>query len=147
MQFRYQRRIYPPSLSYFINSQCGFWKPTFGHQAKVTYKVRKSVYNIEMYFKQFFTCLERTSTFITSIFRTIYRSSSPEVFSKKGVLLQICSIFTEEYSWSHTFAWMFSCKLSKLFVEQLSWKKLWVTASVYMKVNAAYACRHSPVQS
>ena len=23
--------------------------------------------------------------------------------------------------WSHTFAWMFSCKLSKLFVEHLSW--------------------------
>ena len=31
----------------------------------------KGVYNIEMYFKQFFTYLERTSTFIISIFRTI----------------------------------------------------------------------------
>ena len=139
---RHQRRIYTLFFVFYQQPQL-----IFGYQAKVTYKVRKSVYNIEMYFKQFFTCLERTSTFITSIFRTIYRSSSPEVFSKKGVLLQICSIFTEEYSWSHTFAWMFSCKLSKLFVEQLSWKKLWVTASVYMKVNAAYACRHSPVQS
>ena len=77
----------------------------------------------------------------------IYRSSSPEVFSEKGVLLQICSIFTEEYSWSHTFAWIFSCKLSKLFVEHFLEKHLWVTASVYMKVNAAYAYRHSPVQS
>ena len=89
---------------------------------KGTYKGRKSVYNIEMYFKQFFTSLKRTSTFITIIFRALYRSSSPEVFSEKGVLPQICSIFTEEYSWSHTFAWMFSCKLSKLFVEHLSWK-------------------------
>ena len=90
----------------------GFWKLTFAHQAKVTYKVRKSVYNIEMYFKQLFTRLKRTSKCITSIFRTIYRSSSPEVFRKKGVLLQICSIFTKEYSWRHTFAWIFSCKLS-----------------------------------
>ena len=85
-------------------------------------KVRKSVYNTEMHFKHLFTCLERNSTFITSIFRTIYRNSSPEVFSKKDVLLQICSIFTEEYSWSHTFAWMFTSKLSKSFVEHLSWK-------------------------
>ena len=107
MQFRYQRRIYT-LLSCFINNH-------HGHQAKVTHKVKKSVYNIEMYFKQFFICLERTSAFTTSIFRTIYRSSSPD--------LQICSIFTEEYSWRNFFAWMFSCKLSKWFVEQLSWKK------------------------
>ena len=52
-------------------------KTNISDQAKVLYKVRKSGYNIEMYFKQFFTCLERTSTFIiASIFRTIYRSSS-----------------------------------------------------------------------
>ena len=72
-----------PPLSCFINNDDGLWKLTFGHQAKVTYQVIKSVYNIEMYLKQFFTCLERTSRFITSIFTTIYRSSSPEVFSKK----------------------------------------------------------------
>ena len=146
MQLRYQRRIYTPS---FVFYQQPLWllKTNLGHQAKVTYKVRKSVFNIEIYFKQFFTCLERISTFITSIFRTIYRSSSPEVFFEKGVLLQICSIFAEEYSWSHTFAWMFSCKLSKLFVEHFLEKHLWVTASGYMKVNAAYAYRHSPVQS
>ena len=52
---------------------------------------------MEIYFKGFFNYLEKTSTFITSIFRTIYRSGSPEVFSKNGVLLQICSTFTEEY--------------------------------------------------
>ena len=52
-----------------------------------TYKFWQSVYNIKTYFKQFFTCLERTSTFITSMFRTIYRSSSPDVFSKKDVQL------------------------------------------------------------
>ena len=50
-----------------------------------------------MYLNQYFTYLERTSIFIASIFRTIYRSSSPEVFSKNGVCMQICSIFTEEY--------------------------------------------------
>ena len=59
---------------------------------KGTYKGRKSVYNIEMYFKQFFTSLVRTSTFITSIFRGIYRSNSQKVFSKKGVLLVYASL-------------------------------------------------------
>ena len=59
---------------------------------KGTYKGRKSVYNIEMYFKQFFTSLVRTSTFITSIFRAIYRSNSQKVFSKKGVLLVYASL-------------------------------------------------------
>ena len=72
-----------PSLSCFINNCYGFWNLTFGHQAKVTYKVRKSVYNIEMYFKQISTCLEKTSAFITSTFRTIYISSLLEVLSKK----------------------------------------------------------------
>ena len=54
---------------------------------------------MEFYFKGFFNYLEKTSTFITYIyiFRTIYRSGSPLVFSKNGVLLQICTIFTEEY--------------------------------------------------
>ena len=69
-----------PSLSCFFNNDCGFWKLTFGHQAKVAYKVRKSVYSIE----KFFTCLERSSIFITFRFRTIYRSSFPEVFSKNA---------------------------------------------------------------
>ena len=107
MQLRYQRRIYTPSLV-FYQQPLWFLKTniTFGHQAEVTYKVRKSVCNIEMYFKQFFTCLERNPKFITSIFRTIYRSSSPEVLSKKGVPLQMCSMFTEEYRWRQTFAWM-----------------------------------------
>ena len=50
-----------------------------------------------MYFKQFFDSLERTFTFITSIFRMIYRSSYQDRFSEKSVLVQICSIFTEEY--------------------------------------------------
>ena len=29
--------------------------------------------------------------------KTVYRMNSPDVFSKKGVLLQICFIFLEEY--------------------------------------------------
>ena len=45
-------------LSCFLNNHYGFWKLTFGHLAKVMQKVRKSVYNIKRYFKQFFT-LER----------------------------------------------------------------------------------------
>ena len=47
-----------------------------------------------MYFKQFFTFLEKA------------------VFTKKGVLLQVRSIFTEEYPCG-SFAWMFPCKVSK----------------------------------
>ena len=64
---------------------------------EVLYKVTRGGYNIEIYFKQFFTCLERTSTFINSVFRAIYKSSSRYVLSEKSVLLQIRSIFTEEY--------------------------------------------------
>ena len=137
----YQRRIYTPS--FVLYQEPLRLLKTFGHQAEVTYKVRKSVYNTEMYFKQFFTCLERTSTFITSIFRTIYRSSSPEVFSKIGVLLQTCSIFTEEYRWSHTFARIFSCKLSKLFVEQLSWKNSgWLLLCIWKRMQHMLAGIH-----
>ena len=51
-------------LSCFINNHYGLKKLTFGYQAKVTQKNRKSVYNIKMYFKQFFTFLERISTII-----------------------------------------------------------------------------------
>ena len=125
------------------------WPPV-----KLTYKVRKSVFITEMYFKKFFTCLERTSTFITSIFRTIYRSSFPEVFSIKGVLLQTSSIFTEEHSCKSVisihFTLLHGCSpvnclnySHNIFLE----KHHWVTASVYAKVNAASACRHSPNQS
>ena len=31
--------------------------------------------------------------------KTVHRMSSPDVFSKKAVLLQICRIFTEEYQY------------------------------------------------
>ena len=80
----------------------------FSHQTKVTQKLRKSFTNIKMYFKQFFTFLERNSTFIISLFRAIYRGSSSDAFTKNGVLLQVRSIFTEEYPCG-TFAWMFYC--------------------------------------
>ena len=91
-----------------------------------------------MYFKHFFTFLETISTFIISLFRAIYRSSSPDVFTKKGVLLQVRSIFTKEYP-CETFAWMFSCKLAKYSWNTFLEKHLWMTASVYIKVNAACA--------
>ena len=153
LQLRYQRRIYTPFFVFF-NNHIVIWKLIFGHQVKLTYKVRKSVFITEMYFKKFFTCLERTSTFITSIFRTIYRSSFPEVFSIKGVLLQISSIFTEEYSCKSVisihFTLLHGCSpvnclnySHNIFLE----KHHWVTGSVYTKVNAASACRHSPNQS
>ena len=57
--------LYPP-LSRFINNHYGFWKLIFCHQAKVSYKVRKGGYNLQMYFKQFFI----------HIFRTIFRFSN-----------------------------------------------------------------------
>ena len=99
-----------------------------------------------MYVKQFFTFLERSSTFIIALFRVIYRSKSSDVFSKKGVLLQVRSTFTEEFICG-TFAWMFSCKLSNYSYNAFLEKHFWMTASVYMKVNTACAYRHSPVQS
>ena len=43
-----------------------------------------------MYLKQFFTFLERTSTFTICLFREIYRSSSPDVFIKKGLKKVFC---------------------------------------------------------
>ena len=99
-------------LSCFINNHDSFWKLNFGHQAKVTQKVRKSAYNIKRYLKQFFTFLEKTSAFIISLLRAIYRSSYPDIFTKKGILLQVRSIITEEYPCG-TFVWMLYCKLSK----------------------------------
>ena len=89
-----------------------------------------------MYIKQFFNFLERTSTFIISLFRVIYRSSSSDVFNKKGILLQVRSIFTEEFICG-TFAWMFSCKLSNYLHNVFLEKHFWMTASVYMKANTA----------
>ena len=86
LQFRYQRRIYTPS---FVFYQQPLWllKVTFGHQTKVSQKVRK----MKMYFKLFFIFLERTSTFIISLFRALYRSSSSDAFTKKDILLQVRS--------------------------------------------------------
>ena len=54
--------------------------------AKIMFKVRRGFLHA-----QYFTCLWRTYV------KNVYRRSSPEVFSKKGILLQICCIFTEEY--------------------------------------------------
>ena len=62
----------------FINNH----HDVFGHQRKSP-KVRKSINNIKMYFKQFFTFLQRTPTFIISLLKAIYRSSSPGAFTKK----------------------------------------------------------------
>ena len=42
------------------------------------------------------------------LFRAIYRSSSLDAFTKKGILLQVRSILAEEYPCG-TLAWMFSC--------------------------------------
>ena len=92
-------------LSCFINNRYGFWKLTFGHQVKVKQKVRKSVYNIKRYFKQFFTFLERTSTFIISLFRTIYRGSYPDVFTKKSFLLQVVLLFKAFSGWLLLYVW------------------------------------------
>ena len=45
--------VYVPPLSCFNYNHYGFWKLTFLHNAKFMYKIRRGVYNIEMYFKQF----------------------------------------------------------------------------------------------
>ena len=75
-------------------------------------------------------------TFKTSRLKTVYRMSSPDVFSKKGVLLQIFFIFLEEYPYKSVIsvelnsAWMFSCKLAKcrtLFLKNTSgWLLLYI---------------------
>ena len=97
-----------------------------------------------MYFKQFFTFLERTSTFIISLFRVIYRSKSPDVFIKKGFLLQLRSIITEEYP-CRTFPWMLSCKLAKYthtFLENTSgWLLLYIWTGY--KISLAVSAFHN----
>ena len=76
--------IYPTPLSCFINN-CGFWP------SKITFKVRQ----------RFFTCLLFCGLMkILYIYNVYVKNGSlkePDVFSKKGVQLQICCIFTEEY--------------------------------------------------
>ena len=122
---RYQRRTYTPSFVLYQQPlrllKTNLWPSSESHA--------KSVYNIKRYFKQFFTFLERTSTFIISLFRAIYRSSYPDVFTRKCVLLQLRSIVTEEYPCG-TFACIFSCKLSKYSWNTFLEKHLWMTASV-----------------
>ena len=76
--------IYVTPLSCFID--CCFWP------SENTCKVRQGFLTA-----QYFTCLSRTSIFITSMLKTVYRMISPDMFSKKGVLLQICFIFLKEY--------------------------------------------------
>ena len=68
------------------------------------------------------------------------RSSSPEVFSGKGVL-KICCKFTEEHPcrsaisrvqqlyWNLTLSWVFSCKFAACFRNTFSWEHLWRAAS------------------
>ena len=43
--------------------------------------------------------MKNLNIYITSMLKTVYTMSSPDVFSKKGFLLQICIcfIFLEEY--------------------------------------------------
>ena len=76
--------IYPTPLSCFINN-CGFWP------SKITFKVRQ----------RFFTCLLfcglRKILYIYNVYVKNGSLKEPDVFSKKGVQLQICCIFTEEY--------------------------------------------------
>ena len=83
LQFRYQRRMYTPSFVFYQQPlrllKTHLWPSSESHVKKI----RKSVYNIKRYFKQFFTSLERTFTFIISLFRAIYRSSYADVFTKK----------------------------------------------------------------
>ena len=71
MQFRYQRHTYTPSFV-FDRQPLWFLKATFGHQAKVTQKVRKSASNIKMYFEQFFIFLQKISTFITFLLKKVF---------------------------------------------------------------------------
>ena len=121
--------MYTPSFVFFRQPH---WllKTNFSPSSETRIKSSKKCLYYLNVFQTVFTCLERTSTFITSILRTIYRSSFPELFSIKGVLSCRYVAYLQknthakvwfQYIWSHTFAWMFSCKLSKLFV-RLSWK-------------------------
>ena len=81
--------------------KCEFRKVN-SFQMKVTRKNRKSVYNIKMYFRKFFTLLERTSTFTTSIFRAIYKSSSPDDYTKKAFC---CRYVAYLQTYTHAEVW------------------------------------------
>ena len=79
-------------------------------------------YQRHIYFSVLFCVLStKFSVSNLSMLKKVYRMSSQDVFSKKGFLLQICFILLEEYpfrsvisvGWTHTSAWMFSCKLAK----------------------------------
>ena len=56
----------------FYRQPLWFLKATFGYQAKVTQKVRKSASNIKVYFEQFFIFLEKISTFITFLLKKAF---------------------------------------------------------------------------
>ena len=71
LQFRYQGHTYRPSFVLY-RQPLWFLKATFGHQAKVTQKVRKSASNIKMYFEQFFIFLQKISTFITFLLKKVF---------------------------------------------------------------------------
>ena len=74
----------------------------------------------------------------------ICRSKSPHVFIKKGVLLQLRSIITEEYPCG-TFPWMLSCKLAKYthtFLENTSgWLLLYIQTGY--KISLALSAFHN----
>ena len=67
--------------------------------------------------------------------KMVNRMSSPDVFSQKSVLLQICCIFTEEYPYRS----VISVELNSHFFMD----DFFITASLYMEVNTADTSRHS----
>ena len=80
MQFTHQRRTSTPSFVLYQQRlwllKTNLWPSSESHA--------KSVYNIKRYFKQFFTFLERTSTFIISLFRAYTEAVALTFLLKKA---------------------------------------------------------------
>ena len=64
-----ERMLHPPKRHALLVEKKAFYFSKRALRAGAACKK----YNTEIYFKQFFICLERTSQFINSIFRTINR--------------------------------------------------------------------------
>ena len=127
----------------------------FWNQVKLAYKVRKSIFIIKMYFKVFYLLRENLYIHNLYILNNIRKQFSGRILYKRGsradmwhiyrrILMQKCDFNTFEVTL------LYGCSPANclnysynIFLE----KHHWVTASVYMKVNAAYAGGHAPNQS
>ena len=102
LQFRYQRCTYTAYTFCVLSATTAASLAIKWESRKKLEKVLKILKCTSVFY------FLRPNLHLYNLFRAIYRSSSPDAFTKKGVLLQVRRIFTEEYLCG-TFAWRFSC--------------------------------------